>query len=45
MLMHRGIHLHIERRIHAVDILLIQFLAQKLHSLAKTLEVYDFPFA
>ena len=35
MLMHRGIHLHIERRIHAVDILLIQFLAQKLHSLTE----------
>lgn len=34
---------HIERRIHAVNILLIQLLPQKLDRLAKALEVHDFP--
>ena len=36
---------HIKRRIHIIDILLIQLLAEQFHCLAKSLEVYDFPFA
>ena len=35
--------LHINSRIHAVYIFLIQLFSEQLHSLAKTLEVIDFP--
>ena len=35
--------LHIDSRIHAVYIFLIQLFSEQLHSLAKTLEVYDLP--
>ena len=36
--------LHIKRRVHIVYVLLIQFFPKQLNCLAKTLEVYDFPF-
>ena len=35
--------LDVKRRVHKIHILLIQFLPQQLHSLAKALEVDDLP--
>lgn len=40
--MNGSISLHIKGRIHIVNILLVQFFPQKLHSFAKTLEMDDF---
>ena len=42
MMIGRQFYLDIDGRIHEVNIFLIQFLSQKLHGFAKTLEVYDF---
>ena len=36
-------HLHIERGIHIVNILLIQFFPEQLHGFSETLEMHDFP--
>ena len=42
MRLHRGISLHVKGWIHAIDILLIQLLAQQFHRFTKPLEVHDF---
>ena len=44
MLKHRGIFLHIECRIHGVDILLVELLAQQFYRFTKTLEMHHFAF-
>ena len=37
--------LHVERRIHIVNILLIQLLPQEFHGLTESLEMDDFPLS
>lgn len=36
--------LQIKRRVHIINVFLVQFLAQKLHGFSKTLEVNNLPF-